>query len=392
MPAAEVAGGDAPMRPLAVCLLLVAALAAGRVLAAEASLLSASAPGAYAARFWPDRVVLSCSADTPVTVRVSLPQPARWAVADDGQPLAHGSWRWDEMAGYVSLDLPVGDHRVQVGWVGTFRKPPDRLTIPVLLGDRRVGTLSCVFRLQDMTATGALNCPTALARVLVRPTTDLAVGDIELRCAGQTVTRWRQREDGLLSAGRLPVRPGAPFRVTVSGYNLTTSPVAAVELRDVELAYEPPRGPGLPPDGIVIEAEDYTAEGNGRAEVSDRHFETSGGKCVYNNAGDGHWLEWTLQVPQAGRYALYCRAACQEAESLRTLQLDGRPLPGAGLVRFPGTGGWGYSATEWAVLQLAGAGRQHPPLELSAGPHRLRMIGISGEHLNLDCFVLVKHR
>lgn len=68
------------MRPLIFCLGLAVTAALGGVLAAETSLLSASAPGAYAVRFWPDRVVLSCSAGTPVTVRASLPQAAEWAV------------------------------------------------------------------------------------------------------------------------------------------------------------------------------------------------------------------------------------------------------------------------------------------------------------------------
>lgn len=380
------------MRPLVLYLGLAAAVTSTRLLAAEVSLLSASAPGAYALRFWPDRVVLSCSADSPVTVRVSLPRPARWAVVGEGQPLASRSWRWDATAGCVALDLPAGEHRVQIGWGGAFHKPPAGLTIPVLLDGRRVGTLSCTFSLQSMVATGVLDCPPALARVFVRPTIDLAAEGMDLRLASEPVARWRETEGGLLSVGRLPVHPGAPLSVTVNRYNLVRSPVAAIELRDLELAYEPPRISGLPPGGMVIEAEDYTAEGNGRAQVSDRHFETSGGKCVYNNAGDGHWLEWTLSVPEAGRYALYCRAACQEAQSLRTLHLDRRPLPGAGLVRFPGTGGWGYSATQWAVLQLAGAGPQNPPLELTAGQHRLRMTGASGEHLNLDCFVLVRQR
>jgi hypothetical protein len=181
-----------------------------------------------------------------------------------------------------------------------------------------------------------------------------------------------------------------PFTLMVRGYDLMASPVKAVTLQNMELAFDPPRVEAMPQGGVLVEAEDYTDEGRGQADISERHFETSGGKCVYNNAGDGHWLEWEFEVAEAGSYDLYVRAATQEAESLRSVTLDRRPLPGAGLVRFPGTGGWGYSAAEWAALHIAGGAPQAPPLELTAGGHTVRITGVSSDHLNLDCFVLVR--
>jgi hypothetical protein len=147
---------------------------AGGGLAQGPSLLSASQPGAYALRYWPDRVVLSYSAKEAVTVKVGLAQAGKWAILDDGAALEGKAWRWLAAEKCVALDLPAGSHRVQVGWAGKFQRPSTGLKLPVLMGGKPAGMLECSFDLEKMTATGALTCPTALARVLLQPAGKLA--------------------------------------------------------------------------------------------------------------------------------------------------------------------------------------------------------------------------
>jgi hypothetical protein len=387
------------MRPLmSTCAVALLTLAMGTAPGARAEtalaqgpcLLSASQPGAYALRYWPDCVVLSYSAQDPVTVRVGLPQPGKWVMVDDKAPLAAKSWNWVAGEKCLSVELPAGEHRARIGWGAAYRPPPTGLRLPVTMGERVVGTLQCTFDLEKMTATGTVSCPTAMARPFLQPSGALTAEQVTLGVGALSVTRWRSRNGGLLAAAPVAVRPDTPVSLTVRAYGLTASPLRSVQLQSVELAVDPLRVAEMPTGGLVVEAEAFTAEGNGKADISEKHFGTHGGKCIYGNAGDGHWLEWRFEVAEAGQYDLYCRAACQEAESLRAMALDGKPLPGGGLVRFPGTGGWGYSAAEWWALQLAGGKLPAPPLQLTAGPHALRITGVSSDHLNLDYFVLVR--
>lgn len=70
------------------------------------------------------------------------------------------------------------------------------------------------------------------------------------------------------------------------------------------------------------------------------------------------------------------------------MTIDGKTPEGLGLVKCPGTGGWGYSKSEWAALRLTGVPGA-PSLVLTAGEHLLRVTGEGNSHLNLDYLLLL---
>lgn len=372
-----------PLIVLAACLALSLGGAAQTALADGACLLSASGPGAYAVRYWPDRAVLTYSAPAPVQVSVQLPAAVKWARLDDEQ-LAKGKVRWETTSGLATAELPAGDHTVHLAWSGTYQKPPQGVRVPVLLDGKQIGELAARFTLERMQGEGSLALPTGVVRAALQA----GEGQPTLAVGATTVNEWRRSGGTLVSDKIIAISETTPLAISWRAYNLTASPVRAVEFTSVQTALEPKRHEKMPAGGIVIEAENIAGEGLGKAEVSTKHFETSGGKSLFNNAGNGHYLEYKFSVPQAGQYDLYVRAATQEPFDLRAVTIDGKQIEGLGLIKFPGTGGWGYSAAEWAALQLTGLAKT-PSLRLSAGEHTLRLTGEGNTHLNLDHFTLV---
>lgn len=385
------------MRPLQVLILIGILSTASLVLGAETALadgpclLSTTAPGAYAVRYWPDRIVLTYDAKEDVAVTVRLPQASRWASLD-GAKLAAGKVAWEANASCAKVDLPAGAHTVQVAWQGVYQKPPGEARLPVLIDGKRVGEVTARFTLERMQAEGAVTAPVGIVRPGLRlkgAVPPKAVGTPPVLTVGAAVVdRWQAEQGRLASAKTVATAESTPISLGIASYGLASSPVEAIELTTVQKALEPRRLGAMPPEGIVIEAESFSGEGNGKVEVSEKHFETHGGKSIFQNSGDGHWLEYKLTVPQAGTYDLYARAATQEASDLRSITIDGETPAGLGLIQFPGTGGWGYSKDEWAALQLTGI-EGAPSLKLSAGEHVLRITGEGSTHLNLDDFVLV---
>ncbi len=133
---------------------------------------------------------------------------------------------------------------------------------------------------------------------------------------------------------------------------------------------------------VMVQAEDFAAQGGGVVEVTDRGSNV--GKMITKWHQDpDHWLEWTLPVAEDGRYLLYARYATAGAETRRALTIDGTS-PGSEFaeIAFPRTGGYGTTPDTWHTRRLG------PPLKLCAGEHTLRMTNL-GDGLALDYIALV---
>ncbi len=105
------------------------------------------------------------------------------------------------------------------------------------------------------------------------------------------------------------------------------------------------------------------------------------GQAVGRIHNQGDWMEYALDVPATGDYAVWMRYAADNAawavETMAdrtTLTLDGQePLK---LQNMPNTGGWG--AFEWSKVAA---------VRLEAGQRRIRWQNVAGGGLNLDAFV-----
>ncbi|HEV8605996.1 MAG TPA: PA14 domain-containing protein [Tepidisphaeraceae bacterium] len=169
--------------------------------------------------------------------------------------------------------------------------------------------------------------------------------------------------------------------------------------RPIEQPPPPPPGEQKPFKGVPfnigerIEAEDYDIGGEGaayhdvdtanrggryRSDAVDIEISSAGGFDVaYATAGE--WLEYTINVPTDGNYALDIATASYAAGGTFHLDVDG--LPALGPITVPATGGW----QRWQVLHAAG-------LKLTAGVHVLRLAldtnGPSGSFANVDYLLL----
>jgi len=328
--------------------------------------------------------------DGTFELRVYLPHPVKW-IRLDREPIAVKTCEWSAGDQQLALTVPFGSHRLHLGWAGTGQLPPETAVIPVTLDGKPVGKLRARFTLMGMEAKGQLDTTAGCAGLRLRLAGDISTSELSVSCGGRTITRWRTTRDGLVARDDLLLPAEAVIALTVNRYGLSGSPITAVELDDL-------RGPTsavvvedtIPEGALLVEAEDYTAAGGSPVVVDPgSHFDTHGGSCVYTFKGDGAWLEWALDVPAAGSYDLFARISSAEDFSYRLVTVDGDSPDGLGLVKFPGTGGWGHAQGEWQTVQIAGTDGGAPALELEAGPRTVRLTGVLGLHMNVDYLFLM---
>jgi len=148
--------------------------------------------------------------------------------------------------------------------------------------------------------------------------------------------------------------------------------VPPAELADVE---------GL----IIVQAEDFAAQGGGEVNVLDRIGDV--GKMITMwHANLGHWLEWEFEVPAEGEYVMYARYASGGEDPRRSLTIDGEsPQPAYEDIAFEPTGGYCTQQDNWALSKLG------PPVHLAGGKRTVRMTNL-GDGLAMDYLVITKAR
>jgi hypothetical protein len=181
--------------------------------------------------------------------------------------------------------------------------------------------------------------------------------------------------------------------LTVSGDALAYElPLDSVDLKLAAACRDTVKVPkaDLDWDGsVVVEGEAFTSEGGGEIQVSKEHGNTHGGACAFGWAKPGHWLEWTLAVPIDGDYVLTIVGASQETTILRSVDLDGKALAGAGVLRLEGTGGWGrVNPDEWQPYRPILDNGRPLRIRLAKGEHTLRLTNLVGQHFNVDAILL----
>lgn len=134
-------------------------------------------------------------------------------------------------------------------------------------------------------------------------------------------------------------------------------------------------------DLIVVEAERFVGQGGGEVRVC-YPINVAKASISYWHKDIGHWLEWDLDVPEAGRYELWMRYTTASTGTRRSLLIDGTS-PGDEFadIAIPTTGGWSGTEDNWAYARLAS------PLALTPGRHRLRLTNLA-DGLGVDFFVL----
>lgn len=142
-------------------------------------------------------------------------------------------------------------------------------------------------------------------------------------------------------------------------------------------------------DAVLIEAETLTEEGGGTSQRLAGRVNASGEAVSYWHKDIGHWLEWQVDLPQAGLYAIVLKYATASVDTVRDCRIDGDFSSEAWQrLTFPSTGGWSSTADNWAWLPLRDGQGAPLPVQLSQGQHRLRMSNVAGG-MALDCILIV---
>lgn len=371
---------------------LVASFVAGgeRVNNDATCLLASSQPGTFSIRFLDGLVIISAQADEAFSLTARVPDPPRYLLLD-GQPAPESSWQWK--SGSLTISLPAGSHVLAISCDRQLARPGSVHRVPILIDGDEIGHIELVRSYDSAVGTARLRLAGPL---LCRPSVEFLGGRapepgcVSLSIDKTPIDRWRRSRSLLIARRRISLADSSIVDLCVRCDLSQPVPLRAVVLKDALRPVEPRRVKTMPAQGIVIEAEDFVDEGLGRCKISrGEHLDQHGGASIYGNIGDGHWLEWEFEVPQAGEYDLFVRAACGARYSLREVRLDGRlPAKAFALIKFPNTGGWAHEPGQWWAFHVAGSASNLPPLRLSAGKHRLRVRGMDAGHLNLDYFVL----
>ena len=378
------------------CLLL--ALGTGLSRAESRAYLACDKPVTCCVSYGAKAVTLQLQAREACDVCVWTGFAPQWAFRD-GERTRDG-WRSND-DGMVVVQAPAGNVLWEFGR-GDWQLRGSGPTFAVKVDGKHRTLASTTFWARRMEARAEVKLPLGLYQVTLIPAYPVpnSTPAPRLRLGGVEVVEW---DEVLAANGRqgLRARSGVLLDGDVGLYltwadTFTRSPVREVLLETTAAAT--PLAKVDPPDleapgAVIVEAEDFTREGDGGpVQVSKgEHADQHGGASIFSfGPGKAHWLEWEFGVPEAGKYALYARTATQEEYSLRSLAVDRKPpFPAAGLLQFPGSGGWARDdASQWVWTVLAGA-EGRPPLELTAGEHRLRLSTVGDKHVNLDVMVLL---
>lgn len=221
---------------------------------------------------------------------------------------------------------------------------------------------------------------------------DAAKGDFHLRPTGPAVDMGAD-VSALLPGDKFPGFDfGADFdgrprkfgpRVDIGPYEAEYPPGALADRPPIATGPESektgPRAefvriPGGKP--MVIRALDFSGQGGGNVEPIDP------GTCaevdfVRGWDAEGHWLEYAVDAPAEGRYAIRVRYTTA-SDAPRQITVNGRPAEGLDSVVFKATGGW----KNYREMELPAG------VTLHKGKNTLRLTSLGGRGCNLDRIVL----
>ncbi|MBN2582630.1 MAG: carbohydrate-binding protein [Planctomycetes bacterium] len=149
------------------------------------------------------------------------------------------------------------------------------------------------------------------------------------------------------------------------------------------------RNPVTPGTAVIVEAEDFTDQGGGEVTVTEKKVGTRGGKAFMGWDDEGHWIEWSVDVPESGYYQILLKYCNRQDQARRRIEIDGT-TDGLPITEFflPDTGGWSNAKDDWRLLPLQDwrIGRR-ALFYLKRGHHTLRLTNLRNS-ANLDYLVL----
>lgn len=135
---------------------------------------------------------------------------------------------------------------------------------------------------------------------------------------------------------------------------------------------------------IVVQAEDFSAEGDGNVGVS-ASKRAAIGKSILQWDAVGMWVEWTFDVPAEGYYNLTL-CYCSEMDKIeREIKVNDEVQEPFAPMVFPSTGGWANGSDDWRLYTATNPVNDKPLLvEFKQGKNVVRLTNMNGRGINVD--------
>lgn len=184
---------------------------------------------------------------------------------------------------------------------------------------------------------------------------------------------------------KVDLKPGEIFTQTIELQDMSKGkPVQGRILAELQMAHDSLRGevwveiPGRPaPRDALVEAEAFSAEGGGHVQIRSLK-DCRGEKAVSQWNQKGHFLEWSVDVPAAGRYQLLMRYHATDKVARRLL-VNGIEV---GRIAFLPTRGLGDKREDWDEVTFVD--REDKPFRLERGRQTIRLENVDAHALDLD--------
>ena len=194
-------------------------------------------------------------------------------------------------------------------------------------------------------------------------------------------------QDGIvvLTAVAAPVVPPEPRREGPVKFEIEPPP-EEIPASGFARMFAPEATLGV--DAILVNAAAPSGQGGGKIEVTSKKIGAEGDAFLHWDAA-GHWLEYTCEIPVAGRYSLLLRACTAEGAVLRKITVAGTTPEPAAAQEIAGTGGYSSARSDWRILAVADKEARDLVFNLPKGPCTVRLENIDGASLNLNWLALL---
>ena len=157
--------------------------------------------------------------------------------------------------------------------------------------------------------------------------------------------------------------------------------VARTKVREAEAQARPAPANTV----VVVQARKFSGQGGGAVGTSDVKRAVASGTCINQWDAQGHWLEWTFDVPADGYYNLTL-CYCSELDlARRQIKIDGEEQEPFAPMIFPSTGGWANGSDDWRLSTAVNPTNDKPLLlKFKQGKNVLRMTNLNGRGINVD--------
>jgi hypothetical protein len=162
----------------------------------------------------------------------------------------------------------------------------------------------------------------------------------------------------------------------------------AAAARSQERAREAAAKPTPAGTSVVAQAEDFTAQGDGKVNIATNKTGQIG-KSFAGWNDEGHWLEWKIEVPAEGYYHVSLVYCTQVNNAEREIRVNGVAQEPYAPFRLPTTGGYSNGTDDWRLFTAQDPITEAPLLvKFKAGQNTLRLTNSNGLAANLDYLVV----